>query len=330
MFVGALPGSKLSLVQSRRADTPPAPAPAAHDCGHNNLTGKRSVDYAIGGFLASFCSGLSLGWWNSVRCPPRRQLAICLCPLTSRSLLPLVATRRPPLALQRPRPRSRHPAARLLCLYLALVPVALLDLPRLHHPLRCPGRLARPVPAPLLLPGHGLCPLQSRRQIVSSPRRLVRIALYPTLTSFPPPSPAATTTFKAKADNFRTFEVVGIVAYWCVPPGPVEEYAGALSLPPAAPYIARCWFIPLLKSMGSGLDGLINAVGFVLLWLCTLSAIHVQIVLSHSAVSDEDKGMYESFVVRQLRTTQDVACPESISVRLPRPPTSLHLPVREP
>jgi hypothetical protein len=136
--------------------------------------------------------------------------------------------------------------------------------------------------------------------------------------------------FKAKADNFRTFEVVGIVAYWCVPPGPVEEYAGALSLPPAAPYIARCWFIPLLKSMGSGLDGLINAVGFVLLWLCTLSAIHVQIVLSHSAVSDEDKGMYESFVVRQLRTTQDVACPESISVRLPRPPTSLHLPVREP
>lgn len=96
--------------------------------------------------------------------------------------------------------------------------------------------------------------------------------------------------FKAKADHFRAFEVVGIVAYWC-------------------------WFIPLLKSMGSGLDGLINAVGFVLIWLCTLSAIHVQIVLSHSAVSDEDKGMYESFVVRQLRTTQDVACPESISVR---------------
>lgn len=75
--------------------------------------------------------------------------------------------------------------------------------------------------------------------------------------------------------------------------------------------------------MGSGLDGLINAVGFVLLWLCTLSAIHVQIVLSHSAVSDEDKGMYESFVVRQLRTTQDVACADWISVRPVSLPSNL-------
>lgn len=48
----------------------------AHDAGHMNLTGSRFIDYGIGGFLASFCSGLSLGWWVSVR-----RLLLSLSPL---------------------------------------------------------------------------------------------------------------------------------------------------------------------------------------------------------------------------------------------------------
>lgn len=38
--------------------------------------------------------------------------------------------------------------------------------------------------------------------------------------------------------------------------------------------------------------------------------VHVQITLSHFAMSTSDLGQSESFVSRQLRTTMDVSCPE--------------------
>lgn len=42
----------------------------------------------------------------------------------------------------------------------------------------------------------------------------------------------------------------------------------------------------------------------------TTMIVHVQITLSHFAMSTSDLGTSESFVSRQLRTTMDVACPE--------------------
>lgn len=89
---------------------------------------------------------------------------------------------------------------------------------------------------------------------------------------------------KAKPDAFRTYEVVGIVVWWC-------------------------WFSKLLAHMGSGLDGWINRVMFVFIMLAAVCPIHVQIVLSHSAQDSTDMGVYESFVARQFRTTMDIACP---------------------
>lgn len=38
---------------------------SADDAGHMELTGSRTWDYYIGGFIASWMSGLSLGWWVS-------------------------------------------------------------------------------------------------------------------------------------------------------------------------------------------------------------------------------------------------------------------------
>lgn len=42
----------------------------------------------------------------------------------------------------------------------------------------------------------------------------------------------------------------------------------------------------------------------------TTMIVHVQITLSHFAMSTSDLGVHESFVSRQIRTTMDVACPE--------------------
>ncbi|KAF5375252.1 hypothetical protein D9758_000345 [Tetrapyrgos nigripes] len=44
----------------------------------------------------------------------------------------------------------------------------------------------------------------------------------------------------------------------------------------------------------------------------TTSPLHIQIALSHFPMSTEDLGPTESFPARQLRTTSDVICPESI------------------
>ncbi|AOA61344.1 Delta 8 Fatty Acid Desaturase [Komagataella phaffii CBS 7435] len=49
---------------------------------------------------------------------------------------------------------------------------------------------------------------------------------------------------------------------------------------------------------------------FLLISHWTTMIVHVQIVLSHFAMSTSDLGSTESFVSRQLRTTMDVDCPE--------------------
>lgn len=61
---------------------------------------------------------------------------------------------------------------------------------------------------------------------------------------------------KAKPDAFRTYEILGIVFWWC-------------------------WFSKLLAHMGSGVDGWINRVMFVFIMLCAVCPIHVQVSNLH-------------------------------------------------
>ncbi|EPQ61426.1 hypothetical protein GLOTRDRAFT_29719 [Gloeophyllum trabeum ATCC 11539] len=66
------------------------------------------------------------------------------------------------------------------------------------------------------------------------------------------------------------------------------------------------WFGHVLMGCGTWK----NALWFLLVSNVTASPLHI--VLSHYSRSTEDLGLVESFVHRQLRTTTDVICPESV------------------
>ncbi|TEB35188.1 delta 8-sphingoloid desaturase protein [Coprinellus micaceus] len=68
------------------------------------------------------------------------------------------------------------------------------------------------------------------------------------------------------------------------------------------------WFGRVLYGTGSWQ----NAVIYLVISHVVTSPLHVQIVLSHFSMSTADLGPTESFPHRQLRTTSDVICPESI------------------
>ncbi|KAK0478222.1 delta 8-sphingoloid desaturase protein [Armillaria novae-zelandiae] len=68
------------------------------------------------------------------------------------------------------------------------------------------------------------------------------------------------------------------------------------------------WFGSLLVGCGTWRKALL----YVLVSHATTSPLHVQIVLSHFSMSTADLGPTESFPHRQLRTTSDVICDESI------------------
>ncbi|KAK0464888.1 delta 8-sphingoloid desaturase protein [Desarmillaria tabescens] len=68
------------------------------------------------------------------------------------------------------------------------------------------------------------------------------------------------------------------------------------------------WFGSLLIGCGTWRKALL----YVLVSHATTSPLHVQIVLSHFSMSTADLGPTESFPHRQLRTTSDVICDESI------------------
>ncbi|KAG6912017.1 hypothetical protein DXG01_000265 [Tephrocybe rancida] len=68
------------------------------------------------------------------------------------------------------------------------------------------------------------------------------------------------------------------------------------------------WFGRVLYGCGSWQ----TALGYLLVSHITTSPLHVQIVLSHFSMSTADLGPTESFPHRQLRTTSDVICDESI------------------
>ncbi|KAF5375255.1 hypothetical protein D9758_000346 [Tetrapyrgos nigripes] len=69
------------------------------------------------------------------------------------------------------------------------------------------------------------------------------------------------------------------------------------------------WFAGLvLRNCGSWQKALL----YMVVSHVTTSPLHVQIVLSHFSMSTIDLGPTESFPARQLRTTSDVICPESV------------------
>lgn len=69
------------------------------------------------------------------------------------------------------------------------------------------------------------------------------------------------------------------------------------------------WYSALLVHIGNWKQ----ILGFVLISHMVPSPLHVQIVLSHFSRSTQDLGPSESFVARQLRTTTDVICPDSLA-----------------
>ncbi|WPK23703.1 hypothetical protein PUMCH_000945 [Australozyma saopauloensis] len=67
------------------------------------------------------------------------------------------------------------------------------------------------------------------------------------------------------------------------------------------------WFFYVLVG---GIDGGWNKFKYVMISHMSTMLVHVQITLSHFAMSTSDLGVSESFPSRQLRTSMDVDCPE--------------------
>lgn len=88
---------------------------------------------------------------------------------------------------------------------------------------------------------------------------------------------------QGKAAWFRYFELVGLSFFFY-------------------------WFFYLV--VWRSVDGGWNRFWYVLISHVATMLVHVQITLSHFAMSTADLGVSESFPSRQLRTTMDVDCPE--------------------
>ncbi|KAJ3536522.1 hypothetical protein NMY22_g6001 [Coprinellus aureogranulatus] len=68
------------------------------------------------------------------------------------------------------------------------------------------------------------------------------------------------------------------------------------------------WYTRILFGTGSWQNGIV----YLLVSNAVASPLHVQIVLSHFSMSTADLGPTEAFAHRQMRTTSDVICPESL------------------
>ncbi|CEP62440.1 fatty acid desaturase LALA0_S05e05710g [Lachancea lanzarotensis] len=87
---------------------------------------------------------------------------------------------------------------------------------------------------------------------------------------------------KGKAMWFRYFELAGLIFF-------------------------NYWFFYLV--CGCGLSTTWDRIQYVLISHITTMIVHVQITLSHFAMSTSDLGVAEGFPMRQLRTSMDVDCP---------------------
>lgn len=88
---------------------------------------------------------------------------------------------------------------------------------------------------------------------------------------------------RGKAAWFRYFELVGLSFFFY-------------------------WFFYLI--VGKTIEGGWNKFNYVMVSHIATMLVHVQITLSHFAMSTSDLGTSESFPSRQVRTTMDVDCPE--------------------
>lgn len=86
-----------------------------------------------------------------------------------------------------------------------------------------------------------------------------------------------------KAAWFRYFELVGLIFF-------------------------NWWFFYLICY--KSIDTRSQRIMYILVSHITTMIVHVQITLSHFAMSTSDLGVSESFISRQIRTTMDVDCPE--------------------
>jgi delta8-fatty-acid desaturase len=88
---------------------------------------------------------------------------------------------------------------------------------------------------------------------------------------------------KGPAWWFRYFEIVGI-AFWCT------WFAYGVVYRSIPDNWSRFWFVLISHAL--------------------TSPLHIQITLSHFAMSTTDLGIHESFAQKMLRTTMDVDCPQ--------------------
>ncbi|KAK8183566.1 putative fatty acid desaturase [Phyllosticta capitalensis] len=70
------------------------------------------------------------------------------------------------------------------------------------------------------------------------------------------------------------------------------------------------WYWYGYRVVYCGIPGYWNRLAFILVSNMVTMPIHVQITLSHFAMSTADLGTHESFAQKMLRTTMDVDCPE--------------------
>ncbi|KAF7334410.1 Delta 8-sphingoloid desaturase protein [Mycena venus] len=111
---------------------------------------------------------------------------------------------------------------------------------------------------------------------------LARVNLY--ASSYPFLARKAFDTKRARGGRWAWWlEVVGIIVFWY-------------------------WYGRVLANCGSFKAGL----AYLLISHVAASPVHVQIVLSHFSMSTADLGPSESFPHRQLRTTTDVHCADSL------------------
>ncbi|KAG8980178.1 hypothetical protein FRB94_005075 [Tulasnella sp. JGI-2019a] len=206
-----------------------------HDLGHVGVTHKWVVDRVLGISLASFCGGLSIGWW------------------TDNHNIHHLVTNHP----------SHDPDIQHIPFF-AISPAFLSNLYSSYY-----NRIMQvDFLAKLVLPiQHNLY------YVVLS---LARFNLYANSYIF--------MALKAKRDWTFYMEVVGIAFFWS-------------------------WYLRAMSRMGDWK----TMLGFFLISNITASPVHVQIVLSHFSRSTADLGPTESFVHRQLRTTSDVICSDSVA-----------------
>ncbi|KAK9342869.1 fatty acid desaturase-domain-containing protein [Lipomyces starkeyi] len=210
----------------------------AHDAGHRAITHSFFWDNIIGGLIANYISGLSIGWWKSshnvhhfvtndpVHDPDIQQLPFFA--VSTKTLNNIFST-------------YYNRLIEFDAVAQVMVPIQNWT----YYPILCFGRFnLHRLSWEHLLIGRG-------------PRH-------------------------GEAAWLRYYEIVGVIAFW--------YWYGYLLVYRQLPTISA-------------------RIGYVLVSHIATMPLHVQVTLSHFAMSTADLGVSESFAQKMLRTTMDVDCP---------------------